>query len=91
MDKYQGHTTSNPAMEPEQRIKYLTQLGDSIEIDATIPARRFFFKFGFRLVFNVGVIIRYFRSGLEMVRMANCYCEEGNLESAFIIYMKFIV
>jgi hypothetical protein len=40
MDKYHGHTTSNPAMEPEQRIKYLTQLGDSIEIDATIPARR---------------------------------------------------
>jgi STAM-binding protein len=26
-----------------------------------------------------------------MVRMANCYSEEGNLESAFIIYMKFIV
>jgi hypothetical protein len=40
MEKYHAHTTSNPAMEPEQRIKYLTQLGDSIEIDATIPARR---------------------------------------------------
>ncbi|XP_068207999.1 STAM-binding protein-like isoform X2 [Palaemon carinicauda] len=33
---------------------------------------------------------RYFRSGLEMVRMANVYAEEGSLESAFILYMKFM-
>ncbi|XP_065351870.1 STAM-binding protein [Cloeon dipterum] len=71
MDKVQHQ--SHPSVEPNLRLRYLTQLGDSIEIDANIPARR------------------YFRSGLEMVRMANCYSEEGNLESAFIIYMKFIV
>ncbi|KAK7069038.1 AMSH-like protease [Halocaridina rubra] len=33
---------------------------------------------------------RYFRSGMEMVRMANVYAEEGSLENAFILYMKFM-
>ncbi|BES87492.1 JAB_MPN [Nesidiocoris tenuis] len=33
---------------------------------------------------------RYYRSGLEMVRMANAYLEEGSLESAFVLYMKFM-
>ena len=33
---------------------------------------------------------RYYRSGLEMVRMANVYYEEGDLEKAFILYSKFI-
>ncbi|XP_069187420.1 STAM-binding protein-like isoform X3 [Procambarus clarkii] len=35
-------------------------------------------------------IRRYFRSGLEMVRMADVYDEEGSLENAFILYMKFM-
>lgn len=33
---------------------------------------------------------RYFRSGLEMIRMANIYYEEGNIDNAFILYSKFI-
>lgn len=33
---------------------------------------------------------RYYRSGLEMVRMANIYLKEGSLENAFILYMKFM-
>ncbi|PSN39468.1 STAM-binding protein [Blattella germanica] len=33
---------------------------------------------------------RYYRSGLEMVRMANVYLEEGSLENAYILYMKFM-
>ncbi|NXL76385.1 STABP protein, partial [Leptocoma aspasia] len=33
---------------------------------------------------------RYFRSGVEMLRMATVYCEEGNLEHAFILYNKYI-
>lgn len=33
---------------------------------------------------------RYYRSGLEMVRMANMYHVEGNLENAYILYMKFM-
>ncbi|NWW22862.1 STABP protein, partial [Falcunculus frontatus] len=33
---------------------------------------------------------RYFRSGVEMLRMATVYCEEGNIEHAFILYNKYI-
>ncbi|XP_029460004.1 STAM-binding protein [Rhinatrema bivittatum] len=33
---------------------------------------------------------RYFRSGVEMIRMATVYAEEGNLERAFILYNKYI-
>uniref|UniRef100_A0A3P9HDQ4 STAM binding protein b n=1 Tax=Oryzias latipes TaxID=8090 RepID=A0A3P9HDQ4_ORYLA len=33
---------------------------------------------------------RYFRSGMEMIRMANIYTEEGNMEHAFVIYNKYI-
>lgn len=34
--------------------------------------------------------IRYYRSGLEMVRMANSYYEEGSLENAYVLYLKFM-
>lgn len=43
--------------------------------------------------FEVDVSIparRYYRSGLEMVRMANVYSQEGHLENAYILYMKFM-
>lgn len=33
---------------------------------------------------------RYYRSGVEMVRMANVYVEEGSLENALILYLKFM-
>uniref|UniRef100_A0A8C9YXA4 STAM binding protein b n=1 Tax=Sander lucioperca TaxID=283035 RepID=A0A8C9YXA4_SANLU len=33
---------------------------------------------------------RYFRSGMEMIRMAHIYAEEGNIERAFVIYNKYI-
>nr|XP_014350384.1 PREDICTED: STAM-binding protein [Latimeria chalumnae] len=33
---------------------------------------------------------RYFRSGVEMIRMATIYAEEGNTEHAFILYNKYI-
>lgn len=33
---------------------------------------------------------RYFRSGKEMVRMAEVYHKEGNLERAYILYTKYI-
>ncbi|XP_062542274.1 STAM-binding protein [Armigeres subalbatus] len=35
-------------------------------------------------------IIRYYRSGLEMVRMANVYLQEGNIDAAYILYIRFI-
>ncbi|KAL2092428.1 hypothetical protein ACEWY4_012226 [Coilia grayii] len=33
---------------------------------------------------------RYFRSGMEMIRMAHTYAEEGNTEHAFMLYNKYI-
>ncbi|XP_051758262.1 STAM binding protein b isoform X2 [Ctenopharyngodon idella] len=33
---------------------------------------------------------RYFRSGMEMIRMAQVYGEEGNTEHAFVLYNKYI-
>ncbi|XP_023694336.1 STAM binding protein b isoform X1 [Paramormyrops kingsleyae] len=33
---------------------------------------------------------RYFRSGMEMIRMASVYTEEGNTEHAFVLYNKYI-
>ncbi|XP_060927278.1 STAM-binding protein-like A [Limanda limanda] len=33
---------------------------------------------------------RYFRSGMEMVRMANVYTDEGNIEHAFVLYNRYI-
>ncbi|XP_051541279.1 STAM-binding protein-like A isoform X2 [Myxocyprinus asiaticus] len=33
---------------------------------------------------------RYFRSGMEIIRMANIYAEEGNVEHAFILFNKYI-
>ncbi|XP_019744071.1 STAM-binding protein-like A isoform X2 [Hippocampus comes] len=33
---------------------------------------------------------RYFRSGMEMIRMANIYAEEGSIERAFVLYNKYI-
>ncbi|XP_058823072.1 STAM-binding protein [Topomyia yanbarensis] len=35
-------------------------------------------------------IKRYYRSGLEMVRMANVYMQEGNADKAYILYMRFM-
>ncbi|XP_040202001.1 STAM-binding protein isoform X1 [Rana temporaria] len=33
---------------------------------------------------------RYYRSGVELIRMANVYTGEGNTEHAFILYNKYI-
>uniref|UniRef100_A0A8C8AYG6 STAM binding protein n=1 Tax=Otus sunia TaxID=257818 RepID=A0A8C8AYG6_9STRI len=33
---------------------------------------------------------RYYRSGVEILRMATIYSEEGNIEHAFILYNKYI-
>uniref|UniRef100_A0A8D3AT61 MPN domain-containing protein n=2 Tax=Scophthalmus maximus TaxID=52904 RepID=A0A8D3AT61_SCOMX len=33
---------------------------------------------------------RYFRSGMEMIRMAHIYTEEGNIEHAFVLYNRYI-
>ena len=35
-------------------------------------------------------IRRYYRSGREMIRMANVYYNEGNIVDSFVLYSKFI-
>nr|XP_006129174.1 STAM-binding protein isoform X2 [Pelodiscus sinensis]XP_006129175.1 STAM-binding protein isoform X2 [Pelodiscus sinensis] len=57
---------------PEERVRRLTQLGSSVEVNEDVPPRR------------------YYRSGVEIIRMATIYSEEGNIERAFILYNKYI-
>lgn len=35
-------------------------------------------------------VYSYYRSGTEMLRMANVYLNEGNHENAFILYMRYM-
>jgi hypothetical protein len=35
-------------------------------------------------------IRRYFRSGQEMIKMAEVYHNEGTLEAAYVLYMKYM-
>ncbi|EAT42056.1 AAEL006370-PA [Aedes aegypti] len=59
-------------VEPQERLKQLASMSNSVEVDPNIP------------------ITRYYRSGLEMVRMANVYLQEGNIDAAYILYIRFI-
>ncbi|KAK4881390.1 hypothetical protein RN001_004709 [Aquatica leii] len=59
-------------LEPQERLKVLTNYSSSVEIDPGIPPKR------------------YYRSGVEMVRMANVYFNEGSYENAYVLYMKFM-
>lgn len=48
-------------------------------------------KMGFNVEMNEDIAPRrYFRSGVEMERMAAVYLEEGSLENAYVLYNKFI-
>ena len=48
-------------------------------------------EYGSQVEVDEGIPIRrYFRSGMEILRMGTVYHEEGTLESAFILYSKFI-
>lgn len=48
-------------------------------------------KMGCNVVINEDITPRrYFRSGVEMERMAAVYLEEGSLENAYVLYTKFI-
>ncbi|XP_045683557.1 STAM-binding protein isoform X2 [Phyllostomus hastatus] len=60
------------SLPPEDRVRALSQMGSTVEINEDIPPRR------------------YFRSGVEIIRMASIYSEEGNIEHAFILYNKYI-
>ncbi len=67
---------------------------DQITPDVTLPAVervRALSKMGYNIEINEDIAPRrYFRSGIEMERMAAVYLEEGSLENAFVLYNKFI-
>ncbi|XP_048027399.1 AMSH-like protease isoform X1 [Megalobrama amblycephala] len=62
--------------------------------DVSLPAVervRALSKMGYNIEINEDIAPRrYFRSGVEMERMAAVYLEEGSLENAFVLYNKFI-
>ncbi|XP_034413933.1 AMSH-like protease isoform X2 [Cyclopterus lumpus] len=62
--------------------------------DVSLPAAqrvRALAKIGSSVEINQDVAPwRYFRSGVEMERMAEVYLQEGSLENAYVLYTKFI-
>ncbi|NXJ90556.1 STALP protease, partial [Corythaixoides concolor] len=73
-------------------LKKLVAIPDHTDISVTPEERvRVLSKLGSNITINEDITPRrYFRSGVEMERMASVYMEEGNLENAFVFYNKFI-
>ncbi|KAM9011397.1 AMSH-like protease isoform 1-T4 [Ara ararauna] len=73
-------------------LKKLVAVPDHTDISVTPEERvRALSKLGSNITINEDITPRrYFRSGVEMERMASVYMEEGNLENAFVFYNKFI-
>ncbi|KAM6264211.1 AMSH-like protease isoform X3 [Aptenodytes patagonicus] len=73
-------------------LKKLVAIPDHTDISVTPEERvRALSKLGSNITINEDITPRrYFRSGVEMERMASVYMEEGNLENAFVFYNKFI-
>nr|XP_028585537.1 AMSH-like protease isoform X3 [Podarcis muralis] len=73
-------------------LKRLAAIPDHTDVSLTPEERvRALSKLGCNITINEDITPRrYFRSGVEMERMASVYLEEGNLENAFVLYNKFI-
>ncbi|NWX01694.1 STALP protease, partial [Caloenas nicobarica] len=73
-------------------LRKLVAIPDHTDISVTPEERvRALSKLGSNITINEDITPRrYFRSGVEMERMASVYMEEGNLENAFVFYNKFI-
>ncbi|XP_063290163.1 AMSH-like protease [Pelobates fuscus] len=73
-------------------LKRLTAMPDHTDVSLSPEERvRALSKLGCNITINEDITPRrYFRSGVEMERMASVYLEEGNLENAFVLYNKFI-
>ncbi|KAF4085223.1 hypothetical protein AMELA_G00114650 [Ameiurus melas] len=83
------------AMEQEFSFSALKKLAAEPDYtDVTLPAVervRALSKMGYNIEISEDIAPRrYFRSGVEMERMAAVYLEEGSLENAFVLYNKFI-
>ncbi|XP_030806883.1 AMSH-like protease isoform X2 [Camarhynchus parvulus] len=73
-------------------LRKLVAVPDHTDISVSPEERvRALSKLGSNISINEDITPRrYFRSGVEMERMAAVYMEEGNLENAFVFYNKFI-
>ncbi|KAM9610495.1 AMSH-like protease isoform 2-T2 [Morphnus guianensis] len=89
-----GLQTENNMEQPftVSALKKLVAIPDHTDISVTPEERvRALSKLGSNITINEDITPRrYFRSGVEMERMASVYMEEGNLENAFVFYNKFI-
>uniref|UniRef100_A0A3Q3G2Y8 STAM binding protein-like 1 n=1 Tax=Labrus bergylta TaxID=56723 RepID=A0A3Q3G2Y8_9LABR len=76
----------------EERGKKLAAEADYTDVSLTAAERvRALGKMGYSVEINEDIEPRrYFRSGVEMERMAAVYLEEGSLENAYVLYTKFI-
>ncbi|XP_030058924.1 AMSH-like protease isoform X1 [Microcaecilia unicolor] len=74
-------------------LKKLAAVPDHTDVSLSPEERvRALSKLGCNVTINDDITPRrYFRSGVEMERMAAVYLEEGNLENAFVLYNKFII
>uniref|UniRef100_A0A3Q4GBX9 STAM binding protein-like 1 n=1 Tax=Neolamprologus brichardi TaxID=32507 RepID=A0A3Q4GBX9_NEOBR len=77
---------------PEPFGKKLAAEPDYTDVSLTAAERvRALGKMGCCVEINEDIAPRrYFRSGVEMERMAAVYLEEGSLENAYVLYTKFI-
>uniref|UniRef100_A0A8C6NQD7 STAM binding protein like 1 n=1 Tax=Nothobranchius furzeri TaxID=105023 RepID=A0A8C6NQD7_NOTFU len=75
-----------------ENIKKLAAEPDYTDVSLTAAERvRALAKMGCCVEINEDITPRrYFRSGVEMERMAAVYLEEGSLENAYVLYTKFI-
>ncbi|XP_067343784.1 AMSH-like protease isoform X2 [Channa argus] len=73
-------------------LKKLAAEPDYTDVSLTAAERvRALAKMGCSIEINEDIEPRrYFRSGVEMERMAAVYLEEGSLENAYVLYTKFI-
>nr|XP_045014056.1 AMSH-like protease isoform X2 [Jaculus jaculus]XP_045014062.1 AMSH-like protease isoform X2 [Jaculus jaculus]XP_045014069.1 AMSH-like protease isoform X2 [Jaculus jaculus]XP_045014075.1 AMSH-like protease isoform X2 [Jaculus jaculus] len=73
-------------------LKKLAAMPDHTDVSLSPEERvRALSKLGSNITINEDITPRrYFRSGVEMERMASVYLQEGNLENAFVLYNKFI-
>ena len=76
----------------DPRQKKLAAEPDHTDVSLTAAERvRALSKMGCSIEINEEITPhRYFRSGVEMERMAAVYLEEGSLENAYVLYNKFI-
>lgn len=87
--------------DPRARLKDLSDRASTVEVDCNIPPQRYhtlLTLYTSNLTYQQVILIllvslmlfRYYRSGVEMIRLANMYMTENNPEYAYKLYVKFI-